>query len=189
MTSPLIPTNPPKTKVEMVRIVATKDGTTLAYDPPQANAPTTLALAGQWIEIANTVADFAITANNPIEVMQYMEGQDAGGGTGDPAMALSVAKDQYRQSYLFHAPTNYESSFVNVVCPSAAGAQLDGVAMGGFVAIGGSGYSVARQKISNAGNGNHTLVTNQPCGLSVYGYGQYTSYWYPGGSDLVALHQ
>src|SRR6185436_7994990 len=110
---------------------------------------------------------------------------------GDPAMALTVSKSQFRSDYLFHAPTNYETSYVNIVAPTGVAVMLDGamVPANAFKVIGGTGYSVARQSISNAGNGNHTASAAMPFGISVYGYGQYTSYWYPGGSNLAVLHQ
>jgi hypothetical protein len=99
-------------------------------------------------------------------------------------MALSVATEQYRSSYLFHAPTNYLSNFVNITAPTGATVTLDGAAVAGFTPIGASGFSVARVQLSNAGDGNHNITSNQPCGISVYGYGDDTSYWYPGGLDL-----
>jgi hypothetical protein len=187
VTAPLI--NASTTKVRVIRILATKPNTTLAYDPPQGGLAPSIGQAGQFIEVANSNADFAITANEPVVVMEYMEGQDAGGGTGDPAMAIAIGKEQFRTSYLFHAPTNYEYSFANVVCPTGTNAQLDGATLGGFIGVGGSGFSVARVQLSNAGNGNHNLSSDNACGISVYGYGQYTSYWYPGGSDLTRLHE
>jgi hypothetical protein len=41
--------------------------------------------------------------------------------------------------------------------------------------------------LSNAGSGNHTIEGSKPVGVSVYGYGEVTSYWYPGGLDLKDL--
>jgi hypothetical protein len=117
-------------------------------------------------------------------VAQYMLGQAAGGDAGDPAMSLAVATAQYRSSYLFHAPTNYQSNFVNITAPTGVPVLLDGVAVSGFVAIGNSGFGIAKASLSNTGNGNHTVSSAQRVGISVYGYGQYTSYWYPGGLDL-----
>jgi hypothetical protein len=121
--------------------------------------------------------------------MQYIEGQQAGGNSGDPAMALAVTKAQYRDSYLFHAPTNYEYSYVNIVAPTGTALTLDGAAVNpaSFTAIGNTGYSVSRQTLSNAGDGNHTISAPASFGISVYGYAQYTSYWYPGGSNLIVL--
>jgi hypothetical protein len=189
VTAPLIPTGGNAPKVEMVRVIATQDGTTLTYDPPQGGAPGSIAQAGAWFEIPTTAADFQISADKPILVVQYMTGQDAGGNSGDPAMTTAVGKAQYRTNYLFHAPTNYETSYVNIVAPTGTPVMLDGANVDGFQPIGGTGFSIARKAVSNAGDGNHTASAAKPFGISVYGYGQYTSYWYPGGSDLTVLHE
>lgn len=190
VTAPLIPTGGNTPKVEMVRIVATQPNTTLTYDPPQAGAPASIAQAGGWVELASTAADFQVTANQPILVAQYMEGQDAGGNSGDPAYTVAVGTEQFRKSYLFHAPTNYQYSYVNIVAPTGTPILLDGtaVAAASFTAIGNTGYSVARATLSNAGTGNHVISGTAEFGISVYGYGQYTSYWYTGGSNLTLLH-
>ena len=120
-----------------------------------------------------------------------MVGQAYGGGgpTGDPAMAQAVAVEQYRTNYLFHAPTNYEANYVNVTAPTGATVILDGVAIpaAAFAAIGGTGYSLARRQLANTGTGNHSVTSGVAVGISVYGYGQYTSYWYPGGLNLTDL--
>ncbi len=184
ITPPLIPTGGNVPKAQMVRIIATEDNTTLAYDPPQNGAPLAIAKAGQYIEIPKTVADFEVTSNNKILVSQYMQGQDAGGNSGDPAMTLSVATLQYRKSYLFHAPVQYETNYVNITAPMDAMVTLDNVAVGGLQAIGATGFGVARVKLANNVDGNHDLLGDKAFGVSVYGYGQYTSYWYPGGLDL-----
>ena len=189
ITPPLIPTGGNTPKPQMIRVIATEANTVISYDPPQAGAPTMLANAGDYFEIAKNGADFQISSDKKILVSQYMQGQQAGGNSGDPAMALAVATEQYRGDYLFHAPTNYEKNFVNITAPMAATVTLDGAAVGGFVAIGGTGYGVARVQLSNNGDGNHRITATQPVGISVYGYGQYTSYWYPGGLDLELLPQ
>ena len=189
VTPPLIPTGGNVPKPHMVRIIATEAGTTLTYDPPQNGAPAALANPGDYVEIAKTGADFKISANNKILVSQYMQGQDAGGNSGDPAMALAVPIAQYRTKYLFHAPINYEKNFVNLVAPSDAKVTLDGAAVAGFSPIGGTGYGVARIALPNNVDGNHDIVADKPIGVSVYGYGQYTSYWYPGGLDLDLIPQ
>ncbi len=178
----------PAIKARMVRVVATTDATTLTYDPPQNGAPAMLAKSGDYAEI-QTDKDFKISANFKIAVAEYMLGQSAGGGAGDPAMTISVPTEQYRKNYSFHAPTNYESNFVNITAPAGAKVLLDGQAVAGFVAIGGTGFGIARVQLSNAGDGNHTITGDQNFGVQVYGYGQYTSYWYPGGLDLNLIPQ
>ena len=119
--------------------------------------------------------------------MQYMEGQSGRGGAmsaGDPAMALVVSPEQYLTSYLFHAPPDFEVSYVNVTEPMGATVLLDGAAVGGFMPVGGSGFGVAKVELDSGGNGNHAMSSDQPFGISVYGYGQYTSYWFAGGFKL-----
>jgi len=180
-------TSIPTGKVEVIRIIATQPNTTLNYNPPQAGAPASIAMPGQFVEIDNNANSFEISASNKVLVAQYMEGQDAGGGTGDPAMALAVPFEQFRTSYTFQAPTSYDSNYVDVTAPMGASVMLDGAAPLPLTAIGSTGYGLSRvEPLGNgpAGDGNHTITGDMPFGITVYGYGQYTSYWYPGGLDL-----
>ncbi len=177
----------PNGKEEMVRIVATQAGTTLTYDPPQAGAPTAIVLAGDFVQIPRQAASYLIAANHKVLVAQLMEGSSVAGGTGDPAMTLAVPVEQYRSNYLFHAPTNYETNYVDITAPVGATVTLDGAAISNFTPIGGSGYALARVTPLGAGpgnDGNHSITGSLPFAISVYGYGQDTSYWYPGGLNL-----
>lgn len=186
VTSPAVPSLP-NGKAEVVRIVAAKPNVTLTFDPPQPGVGTYLANVGDFVQITGSAGNFQVSATDRILVAQYMEGQEAGGGSGDPAMALAVANAQFRDSYLFHAPVSYDTNYVNVTAPTGATITLDGTIVGGFTPIGGSGYGVARATLSKGGNGNHTITGSAPFGITVYGYGQYTSYWYPGGLNLRKL--
>jgi hypothetical protein len=182
--APALPSMP-SGKVNVVRIIATAPNTAITYTPPQAGAPTAIAAAGDFVEIEGTRASFLIEASAKVLVAQYMEGQNAGGGAGDPSMALAVPVDQFRVDYLFHAPVNYETNFVDVTAPTGATVMLDGAALT-FAPVGSSGYGLARVTLTAGpgGDGNHTMTGDMPFGISVYGYGTYTSYWYPGGLDL-----
>jgi hypothetical protein len=175
----------PDGKVNVVRIIATAPNTTITYTPAQGRAPTTIAAAGDFIEIEGTRASFAIEASHKVLVAQYMQGQGAGGGAGDPSMVLAVPAEQFRTSYLFHAPINYEANFVDVTAPTGAAITLDGTALT-LTAIGASGFGLARVRLmaGPGGDGNHVITGDHPFGITVYGYGTYTSYWYPGGLDL-----
>lgn len=187
---------PNSDKVRMVRITAHTPNTTLSYEPPQGGAPSSIAAAGGYVEIPMTAQNFRITASDKVYVSEYLTGQDAGGNSGDPAQAMSVPTAQYRDEYLFHAPMNYQTAFVNVVAPTNAVVTLDGMPATGFTAIGTTGYRVAKLALCtstttsgcfNGMNGNHSITGSVAFGITVYGYGQYTSYWYPGGLDLTPL--
>jgi hypothetical protein len=175
-------------KVEVIRIVATAAGTTLTYDPPISGASTTLANAGDFITISGNSSSFVIQADHKVLVAQYMEGQDAGGNTGDPAETIAVPIEQWRSTYSFHAPVSYTSNYIDVSAPVGDAVMLDGTQLM-FNAIGSGGYALARKALTTGPNndGSHTITGSMPFGIQVYGYGQYTSYWYPGGLDLMSI--
>ena len=82
----------------------------------------------------------------------------------------------------------YYVNFVNVIAPSGTTVTLDGapIDLSEFSPIGSSGYSVARHELSTTDN--HSITAPQPFGIVVYGYGEQTSYMYPGGLDVRALN-
>ena len=49
------------------------------------------------------------------------------------------------------------------------------------------GYAVARVKLGVGASGAHVLISDKPVGLQVVGYGNYTSYQYPGGLNLKGI--
>jgi hypothetical protein len=120
-------------------------------------------------------------------VAQYMVGQSADNGLADPAMVLAVPVGQYREDYLIHAAPSWTQNWADVIGPTGVSVQINGAEVMGWTPIGNSGYSVSRTQLSNAGNGNHTVVASQPVGISVYGVQSYGSYWYPGGLDLQTI--
>lgn len=179
ITAPAVPALPDG-KPRVVRIVATEPATTLTFDPPR-DTPAFIVDAGGVSELAATADSFRVSADKRIVVAQYMQGFNAGGLAGDPAMTLAVATKQFRTTYVFHVPATYPTSYVDVIAPMTAGVKLDGIALVGLMAIGDTGYGVLRTSIAS---GNHIAEATAPVGISAYGYGPTTSYWYPAGLDL-----
>ncbi len=175
-------------KAVIVRIVASEANTTLTFDPDQP-VNKLLANAGDFVEIPPTTAKFVVKADKKILVAEYMVGQGANFGTSDPAMLIAVPSAQYRSSYLFYAQTGWQANYVDIVAPAGANVTVDGAAVGGFVPIGASGFSLAHVKLSNAGDGSHSVIGDQKVGISVSGVVDYGSYWYPGGLDLDVIPQ
>jgi hypothetical protein len=173
-----------------VRIVALAD-VTLEYDPPQA-LPARLA-AGEVVDLARFGAPFVVRASGRILVTQFMHGQCSGMTAdqcdetdrhGDPSMALAVPTAQFRDSFVFHAPTSYETRFATVIGPMSADVLLDGAPAAALSPIGASGLGYRRIQLAGEGSGNHRLASADRIGVAVYGYGRFTSFWYPGGLDL-----
>jgi len=187
VTPPSIPYGGNTPDGAIIRIVATTDDTSLTFDPPQG-WPVNIAKAGDYIETSDINKDVKITSDKKVIVAQYMVGsQYSPYNLGDPALTIAVGVDQYRSDYLFHAPTNYDKNFVNITAPEGASVLLDGMAVNGFSPIGGTGFGVARVELNNNGDGNHDVTSDKPVGISVYGYGPRTSFWYPGGLNLDVL--
>ena len=185
-----LPNNTNGTPGQYVKIVGTVAGTTLTYDPAVAGAPAALG-AGQT-SFFKTTQNFHVTATQPVFVGQFMESENnftTSDTAGDPALSTAVATGQFRSSYQFVAPANYEQNWVNVIAPTGVTVTVDGTAVTGFAAIGASGYGVAHVALcgGNAAGctGVHNATGAANFGIEVYGYGSYTSYMYPGGLNLT----
>ena len=175
-------------KAVIVRIIASEANTTLTFEPDQP-VNKLLANAGDFVEIPPTIARFVVKADKKILVAEYMVGQDGGYGTSDPAMLLAVPTAQFRKNYLFYAQPAWSANYVDIIAPAGANVTVDGAPVGNFTPVAASGFSLAHVKLSNAGDGSHSVAGDQGIGISVYGVIDYGSYWYPGGLDLDVIPQ
>jgi hypothetical protein len=208
-----VPTSPHGKLVgHVVRFYGNVDGTTLTYSPSQPpGCPSTLD-AGQVVQCVGTpscpyvddtdhaqtascVTDtFEVTGSNEFAVSSFMFGASVAdredpldASQGDPSMSPMVATEQYRKSYIFLAPTDYEESFADIVIPAGTTLTLDGAPVYSTPTPINATWSVVRTGLGAGNDGAHVLTGTQPFGLQVIGYGAYTSYQYPGGLDLVPI--
>lgn len=191
VTAPLrvdaIGTVPGAADAMFVRVLSAANGNKITFDP-KVSADVTLD-AGKWIEIGPVTQDFRVQASDRILVGQYMVGENYNNGTataGDPALSMAIPTEQYRVEYSFLAPETYTYNIVNVVTNTGAKITIDGTAIPSeeFVPIGATGKSVARHVISG---GTHRMLGDANFGITIYGYGSYTSYMYPGGLNLETI--
>jgi hypothetical protein len=139
--------------------------------------------------------DFEVTGTHEFGVGSFMESAgivdpSAQGPMqqGDPSMSFPTAVEQYRTSYIFLAPTDYEVNYADVVVSPGTTLTLDGAAVTTAPKPVDSSFEVVRIKLANGANGGaHTLSGNNPFGIQVLGYGSFTSYQYPGGLDLTQI--
>ncbi len=188
-----VPTGPNSTPVgHVVRLVGNVDGTTLSWSRTPTGAPLTLN-AGQVVDLGRVNFDFRVTGDKAFGVASLQLGAAIVDPTrdfdakGDPSMSFPTAVEQYRDSYIFLAPTDYDVNVVDVIFPPAAESslELDGAQLPGTAAtISGSGYMIKRVRLASTAGGTHTITANAPIGIQVIGYGSYTSYQYPGGLNL-----
>ena len=94
--------------------------------------------------------------------------------------------EQYRTSYQFLAPDNYEQDYISIVAPARATVELDGkpVDETKFKPFGNKKFKLAYLRIED---GAHSIEASEPIGLFSYGVDNYVSYGYPAGLDLKSL--
>ena len=172
-----------------IRIAASLPTTHVHFDP--ALMADSVLAPGTPLTLTNVTEDVRITSDQPILIAQYMPGSTSlpdPVGSGDPSLSMAIPTLQFRDNYIFIASHTYFVNFVNVIAPAGATVTLDGAPIDSseFSPIGASGYAVARHQLSMTDN--HSITAPQPFGIVVYGYGEQTSYMYPGGLDVRALN-
>ncbi|MBK7826391.1 hypothetical protein [Nannocystis sp.] len=166
------------------RVFAGEDATTITTTPAQPGTPIMLN-KGQWKEIVipnNT--SFIFESDKPFLPVQYLEGQDGGAGTGDPASYQMIPVEQFLASYAFATGTGYTTHYAQIIRQKGgADVKVDGVVVNGYYAVG--EYEVADWKISEGG---HLAESDANFGVTVVGYTGVTSYAYPGGLQLAVIN-
>lgn len=160
------------------RLYSGADAVTITTQPPQPGTPITLD-RGEFHEFS-TSESFMVTADGPFMPVQYLEGQNSGAGTGDPASYQMVPTEQFLPRYVFVTGVGYTHNYVQIIRP-AGGAEVlvDGVAVTGYDVVG--TYEVADWPITQ---GPHVASSADPFGVIQVGYTSVTSYAYPGGLAL-----
>jgi hypothetical protein len=179
------PTHSLRGEPNLLRIVSAADANEIRLEPP-IEPPFVLGL-GEYREF--TIREgVRVQGTGALLAALFLVGQDYNGfGTagsaayGDPAMALAIPDAQYRRSYTFLAPETYRQSYVDVIAPAGSRVVLDRSIVSGWDPIGASGWVRTTVRIEP---GVHRIDAASPFGITVYGFGRYTSYLVPGGLDL-----
>ena len=184
------PTGPSGVPVgHIVRLYGHVDGTHLTYLPAApAGAPATLD-AGEVVELGQVVqSDFEVKGDRAFLVGTLMTSgmlADPALGRGDPSQSFVVAVEQFRDTYMFFTPADYDASFADVVAPEGTSLVLDGAPVSGVpTPIGTTGVVVYRLALTS---GAHRLTSSHPVGVQVMGYSNATAYQYPAGSNYARI--
>jgi hypothetical protein len=164
------------------RIYSGADAITITTDPPQPGTPVVLD-RGEFLEFF-TQESFIITGDGPFLPVQYLEGQDGGAGTGDPASYQMVPTEQFLPRYVFVTGSGYTENYVQITRPvGGAEVLVDGVQVTSYYTVG--EFEVADHAIQE---GAHVAESDEPFGVIQVGYTGVTSYAYPGGMRLAAIN-
>ena len=171
------------TEPSVVRILSRTAGNALTFTGIPTPPGCEMLNAGQYCEF-QTVPDFQVTGTAPLLIAQFMVGEQAFSGVGDPAMVLEVPTQQFRTNYVFNVPASYTQNFVTTVYPTGRAPLLDGAPIAAGAAVAGTMYTVSRFALPP---GSHRMTGPAPFGIKVSGTASFTSYMYPGGLDLNQL--
>lgn len=191
------------------RLVGAVDGTQLTWTNKPAGAPDTIGL-GSVVEF-NSPGPFQVESqdeDHPFYLGAYMTGGGNYGGAGDPEWVNVIPSAQYLKKYvLFTDPTYSETSLVVVRSP-VDGAFADvsiGCSgnLGGWMPIGENEYTRVDlvtgnfQDVNGCSNGRHEMTSDNPFGVTVWGWGSnasqqfntvYVSYAYPAGASVKGIN-
>ena len=177
----------------MVRLYGNVDGTTLTYSPTRPGGCPPALNAGDFYDCGVLNEAFEVSGNHEFAVTTLLVGArylDPSGvdRRGDPSTSNGVAVEQFRTSYLFLAPDDYPDNFVDITAASGSTLLLDGAAVTApFLPVGAGPFGVVRVKLGPGNGGVHALTSSLPAGVQVIGYGDNTSYQYPGGLNLKLI--
>jgi hypothetical protein len=193
--SPIRSTYSNWTEPDIVRVVATVDGTQITTNLPAPYDSFTLNAREKKTFAATT--GFALKASNAVEVSTYLVPQHfvKQGYIGDPSQLLIPAAEQHRKDYVFMIPTTFEKNYIVLAKPVDAMIMLDGFPLemqefancvtGPIGNVAGIDYE---QVTCPAAEGHHTVSADKPFGLSVFGYYNVGSYAFVGGSDVKIIN-
>jgi len=187
--------SPPRANEPMVwRVVASKDGTDLKFDPPVSiGASYDDLAAGKLIQFTSN-DDFDLSSNHPVLVAGYMYGckatklQDC---PGDPSMVLAVPVEQWLSDYVFLVDVSYTDNQVKLV--RAKGQQVSVGCLGEVLDWTPVTAKYESAVVSFNGGGGCEPGTNiatgaVPFSITVVGQSASTSYAYPGGLALKPIN-
>jgi hypothetical protein len=185
---------------DIFRVLASKDSTALFFNNNYA-----LTLNKGQIFEAAADKPIIITANNPISVAQYKKTSkfyNSDLNVSDPFMLIIPPKEQYQSTYrVINAQSwdinsgslrpfkTFTEQYITLIVPdtSISSIRIDNVnpAASRYRPIPGSGFSYLNYSTLD---GVHSISSNAPIGVYVYGYGDANSYGYLGGMNFIPLN-
>ncbi|MDX2245854.1 MAG: PKD domain-containing protein [Bacteroidia bacterium] len=181
-----------KVAYDVFRVLASEDNTRVTVTGSTTTVYTLQ--AGKFVEYQLSGASL-VQANKPIQVAQFLVGQQCNGHrVGDPSMLLLNSVEQRRDTVTLYNSRleNITENYINIIM-SAADVPLitlDGqsvASMQGLDSVGANkNFAYIQVPVST---GAHTIVS-QGCGViaTAYGYGDAESYAYGGGANFKNIN-
>jgi hypothetical protein len=200
------------------RVIGAVDGTQLKWQPEAPPGAPMVVNQGQVFEF-QAPGPYVVTSqdkDHPFYAAQYMTGAQhvsLSAGEGDPEWVNVIPSAQYLDDYVFFTdPTYPETSLVVVRKKSSVSKDFKDVTLdcagviGGWQPLGNSGeYEYTRvelvtgdfENVGNCSNGRRQMKSDAPFGVTVWGWGGYStafysgfvSYAYPAGASVQPINE
>jgi len=160
-------------------IQALADDLTVTVSPdPTMQSGAVLSGAGATLEIVSAQS-FHVSADGPIQVVQYLASGTASGGLGDPAMTPMLPTSRLLARYDVSLPTGYDGR-VSIGRKAGTIISIDGVAVvaATFKPVGATGWQAGSVALPA---GVHTLSGSAPFAAQIYGYAAKGAFAAPAG--------
>ena len=174
---------------DIFRILAAADGTIVTIN----GAEEITLQRGEYHQQALT-SPAAISASHPVLVAQYALGSNADFTLeADPLMMLIPPVEGFLTEYRFPSLASRMASteYVHVIAPvdATGSVTLNSVPIPEnlFTPIGSSGYAGAQVTLPGMEDALHTITSNVPIGVAVYGWSIDSGYGYPAAWGLLAV--
>jgi gliding motility-associated-like protein len=180
-------TAPWKTRTggDIFRVLASLDNTTVTIN----GWNTQTINAGTFYEWQNDSALY-ITADKPIMLAEYQRTQGCDNVTGDPSMViLNPVEQKLDDITLYSSPyQNITGHYINILTESddTSNIYLDGSKVTWKTVPKNTAYAYSQSTVSS---GTHHVYGDSGFNAIAYGFGNFESYGYSGGANLVNLVQ
>jgi hypothetical protein len=176
-------TVPRRNSPDVLRVVAMEPNTQISMAPQPTGGPCPLLQPGDHCDV-QILQPTTIDSTQPITVahllMSTIQGQT---GIGDPSLGIVPPVEQYRDSYKFLAPLNYDEQYVAIVAKQGDDVRLDGTTVTSWTPFG-AGLVATSVPLSV---GTHTVSCPLECSVEVYGWSTAVSYLFAGGLNLRTI--
>jgi len=111
--------------------------------------------------------------------------------TGDPALSIFPALEQFRNNYVILTPPSWTSNFVVIATPVGNAVTIDGASTDGCTLnpVGSLADVEYESRRCPVGDGVHRINGEKPFGIAAYGYGSAGSYAFIGGADVKRIYE
>lgn len=187
------------TEPDIYRVIADREAANITTNLPGADASFRLE-PGEWREFY-AQQSFVLRSDSPVSIEQILVSQGwvddwVAGNGGDPSMVLFPPFEQYRDRYTFLTPTTFSADYVVLSMPQGTNVLLDGMDIEGdefmrlctYELAGEIDGTVYQAVTCPVEDGSHTVESDLPVGIMIYGYYSVGSYGYAGGSDLERIN-